>query len=60
MTGVFLMDIGVWSLGTLAIGAFAEAVGVRWGVGIGAACCAVAGLLALRAGAVGQSAKEVT
>ena len=47
VTGLFLMDIGVWSLGTLAIGALSEAVGVRWGVGIGAVLCGVAGLVAL-------------
>jgi len=48
VTGIFLMDIGVWSLGTLAIGALSEAIGVRLGVGIGAVLCGVAGVAALR------------
>ncbi len=46
VTGLFLMDIGLWSLGTLAVGALSEAVGVRWGVGIGAVLCGVAGAAA--------------
>jgi MFS family permease len=49
VTGIFLMDIGVWSLGTLAIAALAEILGVRAGVGIGAALCVGSGVLALRA-----------
>ncbi len=47
VTGIFLMDIGLWSLGTLAIGALSEVIGVRWGVGIGAVLCGVAGGVAL-------------
>ena len=47
VTGIFLMDIGVWSLGTLLIAALSEAIGVRWGVGIGALLCGVAGAVAL-------------
>jgi hypothetical protein len=46
VTGIFLMDIGVWSLGTLLIAALSEATGVRWGVGIGAVLCGVAGVAA--------------
>jgi MFS family permease len=48
VTGIFLMDIGVWSIGTVVIAALAEGVGVRWGVGIGAGLCVLAGAAAVR------------
>lgn len=43
VTGLFQMDVGLWSLGSLAIGALAEGIGVQDAVLIGAGvCCAFA------------------
>ena len=43
VTGLFQMDVGLWSLGCLAIGALAEVIGVQEAVLIGAGvCCAFA------------------
>ncbi len=47
VTAIFQMDIGLWSLGTLSMGAMAEAIGMRWAVATGACLCAITGLAAM-------------
>ena len=41
VTGLFQMDVGLWSLGSLAIGALAQGIGVQNAVLIGAGVCCV-------------------
>ncbi|MFQ5458586.1 MAG: MFS transporter, partial [Myxococcota bacterium] len=41
VTGLFQMDVGLWSLGSLAMGALAELTGVQGAVLVGAAFCCV-------------------
>jgi MFS family permease len=43
--GLFTIDRGLWSLGTLVIGTLASLLGTSWGVALGAILCVVASAL---------------
>jgi hypothetical protein len=39
---LFFMDIGLWSLGGVAIGSAATLIGIDWTLGLSAAICSIA------------------